>query len=111
MIVRATENQGSPFGEDGCPLLDHRNGDQALRYRPVVGLEILRNLRPARDDPARWGGGTIYDPGSGYTYKCTLTMDAENRLSLRGYVGIPLLGRTTTWYRLGTEATRCRVGV
>ena len=52
--------------------------------------------------------GTAYDPSSGRTYSATLAMESEDRASLRGYFGIPLLGRTTTWIRVGTEERLCR---
>ena len=53
-------------------------------------------------------GGTIYDPGSGKTYRASLSVVGENRIELRGYVGIPLIGRTTSWFRVGSEQEACR---
>jgi uncharacterized protein (DUF2147 family) len=97
----------SPFDEFGCELRDRRNPDEALRDRPVLGLEILHGLTPAAGGEW-WAGGTIYDPGSGRTYACQLRLDGEHRLELRGYVGFPLLGRTTTWLRVGAEEQLCR---
>jgi uncharacterized protein (DUF2147 family) len=97
----------SPFDEHGCALRDRYNPDDSLRQRPVIGLEILRGLRPSPDAEGVWSNGTIYDPGSGSTYRASLTVASENRLALRGYVGIPLLGRDTTWFRVGTEQTIC----
>jgi len=38
----------------------------------------------------------------------TLELDGDDRALLRGYVGIPLLGRTTTWLRVGSEERVCR---
>jgi uncharacterized protein (DUF2147 family) len=46
-----------------------------------------------------WDKGRIYDPESGKTYKSKMTLAAPNRLEIRGYVGIPLFGRSTTWTR------------
>jgi glucan biosynthesis protein C len=98
----------SPFGIDGCPLLDVHNPHADLRARPVLGIDILTNLEPEPGRPRRWVGGSIYDPGRGSTYSCTLDVDGD-RLELRGYIGLPLIGRTTTWYRVGTEDGRtCR---
>jgi len=54
-----------------------------------------------------WGNGCIYDPASGSTYTCLLTLDGDDRLRLRGYVGLPLLGRTTAWTRVGAEKRLC----
>jgi len=36
-----------------------------------------------------------------------LEMEAPDRLRVRGYLGIRLLGRTTTWIRVGAE-NQCR---
>jgi glucan biosynthesis protein C len=95
----------SPLDDDGCDLRDRLNPDPTLRGRRVEGLEILRGL--ARRPDGTWANGRIYDPGSGSTYTCQLTLDGENRVRLRGYVGIPLIGRTTTWTRVGAKSRLC----
>ena len=96
----------SPFDDEGCDLRDRNNPEPGLRQRPVVGLEILHGLTPGAD--GTWTDGRIYDPGSGSTYTCNLALDGDDRLRLRGYVGIPLLGRTTTWTRVGAEKPFCQ---
>jgi uncharacterized protein (DUF2147 family) len=96
----------SPLDEDGCELRDRHNPEPGLRDRPVVGLEVLRGLSPRSD--GTWSDGRIYDPGSGSTYTCVARLENENRLRLRGYLGIPLIGRTTTWIRVGTEQQTCK---
>jgi len=98
----------SPFDENGCELHDRYNPDESLRHRPVIGLDIVRGLVRSSDAAAVWNGGTIYDPGSGRTYRASLTVIGENRVELRGYVGIPLIGRTTSWFRVGSEQEICR---
>lgn len=97
----------SPFDENGCVLRDRSNPDPRQRAREVIGLDILSGLRPAPDVPGSWVGGLVYDPASGKTYRCQLTMLGNDRLQLRGYVGIPLIGRTTTWLRVGAEPQLC----
>ena len=97
----------SPFDEHGCLLQDRYNPEPSLRPRAVEGLEILSGLQPSAADANVWEGGTIYDPGNGKTYWCRLTLDGD-RLLLRGYVGVPLFGRTTTWIRVGAEERVCR---
>jgi uncharacterized protein (DUF2147 family) len=69
-------------------------------------VQIFSGLEPAGNH--LWTGGAIYDPASGNTYHCTLSLDGENRLRLRGYVGVPLFGRTTTWIRVGSEKQMCQ---
>jgi uncharacterized protein (DUF2147 family) len=101
------ESLRSPFDENGCALRDVQNADLQLRERPIEGLEIFRGLRPAPGEANVWAGGTIYDPTSGRTYRCRLTVDGD-RLYLRGYVGLPVLGRTATWIRVGAQSRTCR---
>jgi len=96
----------SPYDDDGCDLRDRHNPDPTLRARKVEGLEILQGL--TRRPDGTWVNGRIYDPASGGTYTCQLALDGDDRVRLRGYVGIPLIGRTTTWTRVGTENRSCR---
>ncbi len=63
--------------------------------KPLVGMEIIRGLKKEGDE---FTGGTITDPKTGKTYKCTITKDG-NELNVRGYVGLSLLGRTQTWQK------------
>jgi uncharacterized protein (DUF2147 family) len=63
----------------------------------VVGMEILRHMRPDGD---AWSGGEILDPETGKTYKAKMKLiDGGNKLVLRGYIGLPLFGRSQTWVR------------
>ena len=100
----------SPYDEHGCELHDRYNPEPALRQRPVMGLEILRGLERSPGADGVWTDGAVYDPASGSTYRASLTVANENRLELRGYVVIPLLGRTTTWFRVGSEQGTCTEG-
>jgi uncharacterized protein (DUF2147 family)/peptidoglycan/LPS O-acetylase OafA/YrhL len=97
----------SPLDENGCELTDRENPDEVLRSRSIVGLEILRDLRADEAAAERWDGGSIYDPTSGRTYRCRVDLDGPDRLRVRGYIGITLLGRTTTWTRVGSERRLC----
>lgn len=40
------------------------------------------------------------DPKKGKQYKCYVTMERTNRLELRGFMGISMLGRTQVWKRV-----------
>lgn len=89
---------GSPTIRKGDPpRYDDLNPDPSLRDRPLDGMTIMSGLR--YDGDGRWSGGTIYDPNSGKTYKCTLTQIDANTVKLRGYIGISLFGRSDTWTR------------
>lgn len=91
----------NPIDEDtDKPKLDKENPDDALKSRPVWGLVILKDFEYDGDD--EWDDGTIYDPKSGNTYSCYIRMidEEKNKIKIRGYVGISLLGRTTYWTRV-----------
>lgn len=81
---------------EGKEKVDDKNPDKSLRNRKIVGLEILKGLQ--YKGPNKWGGGKIYDPEKGKTYKCKAWMEGGN-LKFRGFIGFSLLGRTTTWTR------------
>ena len=98
----------SPIGDDGCELRDDKNPDPAVRGRTIVGLEILHGLKQLDEEGRQWSGGLIYDPTGGRTYSCNARLDSDDTLFLRGYFGIQLLGRTTTWTRVDAEKHQCK---
>ena len=59
------------------------------------------------DRPDQWSGGSLYDPESGNTYGGRITLNPDGTLSLRGYIGISLFGRSETWTRLTQPISRC----
>ena len=65
------------------------------KNKPLIGLEIIRGLEKDGDE---FTGGTITDPKSGKTYKCTITRDG-NKLNVRGYIGFSVIGRTQVWQK------------
>ncbi len=69
----------------GCK--DDRKG------KPILGMEIIRGLKKDGDE---FTGGTITDPKSGKTYKCTITKSGD-KLNVRGYMGVSVFGITQTW--------------
>jgi len=84
-------------GEVGTPVIDRKNPDPALHSRPVLGLRILEGF--TAEGGNNWANGTCYDPKSGNTYRGKIHLAAPDRLELRGYIGIPLFGRTAIWTR------------
>jgi len=84
-------------GEVGTPLTDFKNPDPALKSRPILGLRVLEGFTAEGD--STWGKGTCYDPKSGNTYRGKIHLAAPDRLELRGFIGIPLFGRTSVWTR------------
>jgi uncharacterized protein (DUF2147 family) len=96
--------QGSIVGGNDPQRLDQHNPDPARRGQTLLGQIILKGMR--YDGEGKWSAGTIYDPDSGRTYQCRLQrLDAE-RLQVRGFLGISLLGRSQLWTRyLGSSMT------
>ncbi len=87
-----------PIDEDTKkPKLDKNNPDANLAKKPLLGLEILRGF--TYDGKSEWRGGEIYDPKNGKTYSCYMAFD-KDKLKIRGYIGISLIGRTTYWTRV-----------
>jgi len=82
--------------KNGKPKVDEMNADPALRSRPRLGLMVLKDFVKDGDD--KYTDGTIYDPINGKTYSCKMTYKGKE-LDIRGYIGISLFGRTTTWTR------------
>ncbi len=67
--------------------------------RPWLGLEIIRGMKPHGDDTFQ--DGTILDPRDGQVYGATMKLSPDGRmLTVRGFLGIELLGRNEYWYRL-----------
>lgn len=64
--------------------------------KPILGMEIIRGLKK---DDNEFTGGTITDPKTGKTYKCTITREGD-KLNVRGYIGLSLIGRTQTWQKV-----------
>ncbi len=66
--------------------------------KPVVGMEILSGLK--KDGDNTYSGGRILDPDDGEIYRADIKLlDQGNKLDLRAYLGIPLIGRTQSWIR------------
>lgn len=86
--------------ENGKPKVDHENPDASLKSRPIMGLEILTGF--ISDGDASWAGGEIYNSVEGKTYSCNMSLENGNPpvLHVRGYVGLPVFGKTQEWTRL-----------
>lgn len=68
--------------------------------KPIVGMTIIRNMKQNADDKTAFEGGDILDPKDGKVYKSKMRLvDNGAKLDVRGYVGVPMLGRTQTWTR------------
>ncbi len=67
-----------------------------FKDKPIENLKFLWGLKESKD--GSWDGGKILDPKTGKIYHARMT-EKGNKLYVRGYVGMPLLGRTQIWVR------------
>ncbi|HEY1997368.1 DUF2147 domain-containing protein [Paraburkholderia sp.] len=69
----------------------------ARKDQLILGMTIINDMK--KDDDG-WDGGQILDPENGKLYKCKMHLeDGGNKLVVRGYIGVSLLGRSQTWIR------------
>ena len=86
----------NPTYEDGKIKVDKNNPDKAKQTTPLLGLNMLKGFVFDDDE---WNDGIIYDPENGKTYSCKIKY-RDGKLDLRGYIGISLIGRTQTWFKV-----------
>ena len=66
------------------------------KNEPILGMDILTGL--IKDDNT-WTNGKILDPKNGKYFDCTMELVKANKLKIRGYFGVPMLGKTVYWNR------------
>lgn len=104
-LIRITEVNGVLQGriekvfpgpsENPNPPCDKCEG--ANKGTPVIGLTILSGLQKDGD---QYTGGEILDPDNGKVYRSKVhLLEGGKKLSVRGYIGVPVLGRSQTWIR------------
>ncbi|MCG2585417.1 DUF2147 domain-containing protein [Massilia sp. TS11] len=104
-LIRISEVNGALQGrieklfrapdQDQNPKCDKCTGER--KDQPVIGMVFMSGLKKDGDE---YNGGEILDPDNGKTYKSKLTLiDGGRKLQVRGYIGIPMLGRSQVWVR------------
>ena len=91
-IVKMYPKPGDPVDPVCSGCTDDR------KDQPVLGIRLIQN---AKRDGLSYEGGSILDPRNGSQYSVELTLAPDNEtLTVRGYLGITLLGQSQTWKRL-----------
>jgi len=105
-LIRITEQNGEYRGkvekiflqpdEPQNPVCIACDGER--KDQPIMGMTILTGLKQQGDE---YTGGQILDPANGKVYRSKMTLaDNGRKLDVRGYIGVPMLGRTQTWIRV-----------
>jgi uncharacterized protein (DUF2147 family) len=104
-MIRISENKGELEGkieklfrapaEDQNPKCDKCEG--VNKDQPILGMVFMSGLKKTGDD---YSGGQILDPDNGKVYKAKATLvEGGKKLNVRGYIGVPMLGRSQVWLR------------
>ena len=71
-----------------------------LKNKPFVGLPFIWDFKADPKKPREYHDGKVLDPISGKVYKGKARLSANGkRLTLRGYVGVSVIGRSVTWIK------------
>lgn len=88
-----------PNGTEPLGLCVKCNGN--MKNKPMVGLNILNGFTENKNKKNEYVHGQVLDPLTGNTYKGKIRMNQNGRtITLRGYVGTSLLGRSQTWIKV-----------
>lgn len=101
-VVEIFEHKGKLYGriteifeeEKRHMKCDKCDGDE--KGKPYMGLIIIKGLTK---DGEIYNGGKVLDPKIGKWYHCKITPEGKEKIIVRGYIGIPLFGRSQTWFR------------
>ncbi len=102
-FVRITEKDGVLSGKIE-KIIDPAKADAKCtactddrKDKPVQGMVIITGLKKIG---AEWAEGQILDPNKGEVYQAKVKLiEGGNRLEVRGFRGISLLGRSQYWVR------------
>ncbi len=102
-LVRIYEENGLLFGKVESsfdPAEANENCDKCTderKNKPVVGMVIVRGMEKRGEE---YSGGDILDPETGAVYRCKFRLAERGmKLIVRGFLGLPILGRNQIWLR------------
>jgi uncharacterized protein (DUF2147 family) len=80
----------------GKPKTDKNNPDAAKRTRPMLGVQIVIDMKP--DSADKWKG-EVYNAEDGKTYSGSITLVNATTLTLQGCALGGLICKNQTWTR------------
>ena len=78
-------------------VFDTENKDPKMQTRKIIGLPMVWGFHKKGD---KWEGGQVYDSANGKTYKGKIWLEGNDKMVMRGFVGVSLLGRSAEWNRV-----------
>lgn len=84
----------NPLDDKGNPKVDINNKKEELRSRPILGMQMISELKP--NDEGGWEDGKIYNPRDGGTYASKASLEGDV-LKVKGC--ILFLCKTQDWTR------------
>lgn len=103
-IVDVYEKSGKIYGKVIAILEEEHKKDLCVncsgedKNKPIIGMIIIKGLSEIENN--EYGSGKILDPKTGKVYRCFIHLEEKDKLKVRGYIGISILGRTQYWYRV-----------
>lgn len=86
-----------PYDENGQLKRDDKNPQEDKRNDLITEVVLLHHFKFNGEDT--WEDGIIYNPEDGKDYHGVITLKDRNTLSLRGYIGLPIFGKSVLWKR------------
>jgi len=78
--------------EDVCKKCEDEN-----KNKPIKGLVILKGATLKNNI---WQGAKILNAKNGFYYGCQISIEDDNWLKVRGFIGYPLFGKTIYWQKV-----------
>jgi len=97
-LINPKNASGQPVAPEA--VTDSHNPDPAMRSRKMLGLPLFWGFK-ATSNPNTFEDGKIYNGENGKTYSANISLQADGKLRLRGFVGSPMFGETQLWTRIG----------
>ncbi len=102
-VVQVEECDASLCGHvywiiEGGLQFDENNPNESMRTQAMCGLQILSGFE--KEGVGEWEDGKIYKADDGDIYDADIEILEDGTLKLRGYVGVPMFGKTQIWTRV-----------
>lgn len=105
-IVQVYEKDGLYYGKvikslDPKGPKNCQNCPGEFKDKPIVGMRVMWGFKEGHYS---YTSGKVIDPETGDVYSGTMKLKDDGKiLQLRGYIGIPMFGRSQTWERIIDE--------